>query len=138
MLKESLPWKLKATWRSRQMQISRLEQQTDSLSENTNTQRYDLKPNIYDECDQQEILHDDIFKCIVSESHFSLYPDVFSDDNFLPLSINKIPKDIEDYPSKSPLGFQDKEIAIETPFVIFKHERLDLPFLNVRDKKRKI
>ena len=72
------------------MQKPRLEQQINSLSENTNTQRYDLKPDVYNECDEQEIFHDDVFKCIVSESHFSLYPDVFSDDNFFPLSINDI------------------------------------------------
>ena len=69
---------------SQQMQTPRLEQQINSLSENTNTQRYDLKPDVYSECDEQEFFHDDIFKCIVSESHFSLYHDVFSDDNFSP------------------------------------------------------
>jgi len=54
---------------SQQMQTPRLEQQINSLSENTNTQRYDLKPDVYNERDEQEFFHDDIFKCIVSESH---------------------------------------------------------------------
>lgn len=74
-----------------QMQMSRLEQQTNSLSGNTSTQRYDLKPGVYDESNEQKKFHDDSFKRIVPETYFSLYPDVFSDDNFPP-SVLKIYK----------------------------------------------
>ena len=69
---------------SQQMHMPRLEQQTNSLSENTSTQRYDLKPDLYDESNEQIFCHDDSFKYIFPETHFSLYPDVFSDDNFPP------------------------------------------------------
>jgi len=67
--------------------MPRLEQQTNSLSRNTSTQRYDLKPDAYDESDEKRFFHDDSFKCIVPEMHFSLYPDVFSDDNFPPIHL---------------------------------------------------
>jgi hypothetical protein len=74
---------------SQQMKMPRLEQQTISLSKSISTQRYDLKPDVYIESDERIFFHDDSFKCVASESHFSLYPDVFNDDNF-PLSTLKI------------------------------------------------
>ena len=83
------------------MQMPMLEQKTISLSKSISTQRYDLKPDVYDESDEQRFFHDDIFKCIVPESHFSLYPDVFSDDNFPPLNIKDISKSTEDYSNES-------------------------------------
>ena len=115
--------------------MPRLEQKTISLSKSISTQRYDLKPDVYVESDERNFFHDDIFKCVVSESHFSLYPDVFSDDNFSPLNIKDISKITEDYSNESSLGFQDKEIAIEHPLVIFKQESLDFPCLKIYDKK---
>ena len=36
---------------NQQMQVPRLEQQTISLSKSISTQRYDLKPDVYDESD---------------------------------------------------------------------------------------
>ena len=67
---------------SQQMQSPRLEQQTISVSKSISTQRYDLKPDVYVESNERRFFHDDIVKCVASESHFSLYPDVLSDDNF--------------------------------------------------------
>lgn len=122
---------------SQQMQMPRLEQQTNSLSKNISTQRYDLKPYVYDESDEQGFFHDDSFKCIIPETHFSLYPDVFSDDNFPPLSIKDISKSTEDYSNDSSLGFQDKKTAIEHPLVIFKQEPLDLPCRKIFDEEEK-
>lgn len=119
------------------MQMPRLEQQSISLSKSISTQRYDLKPDVYDQFNEQRFFHDDILKCIVSESHFSLYPDVFSDDNFSPLNIKDISKNTKDYSNESSLGFQDKKTAIEHPLIIFKQEPLDLPCLKIYDEKEK-
>jgi len=69
---------------TQQMQMSRLEQQSNLLPKNMSTQRYDQKPEIYDECNAQEFSQGDIFKCIISESHFSLCLDIFNDGNSPP------------------------------------------------------
>lgn len=38
---------------NQRVQMTRLEQQTISLSKNISAQRYDLKPDVYDESDEQ-------------------------------------------------------------------------------------
>jgi len=99
------------------------------------TKRYDQQPEIYNECNAQEFSQEDIFKCIISESHFSLYPDIFNDDNFSSLSINDISENKEADLNESPLSFQDREVTIEHPFAINKYERFVLPCLNILYEK---
>lgn len=117
------------------MLMPRLDQPTVSLSESISAQRYDLKADVYDESDEQNFFHD-VFKCIVPDSHFSLYPDVFSDDNVSPLNIKHISKNTEGYSSDSSLGFQDKETALAQPLINEKRELPDLPCLKTYNEKQ--
>lgn len=65
----------------------------------------------------------DIFKYIVSGSHFSLYPDIFNNGNFSPLGINDISKNKEDDLNELPMSFyQDRETTIDYSFTINEHE----------------
>ena len=92
---------------NQRMQMPRLEQRTISPSKSISAQRYDLKPDVYDESDEQSFFYD-VFKGIIPDLHFSLYPDVFNDDNFSPLNIKDVSKNTEGYSNDSSLGFQDK------------------------------
>ena len=55
--------------------IPNSDQQRNILQESTITQVNDLKSEICNEENAQEFSNRDIFKCIVSYSYFSLYPD---------------------------------------------------------------
>ncbi len=69
-----------------------------------------ISESFHDEHNAHEISNKDIFKSIVSESHFSLYPDIFNDGNSFPLGINDISENIEADLNQSPLSFdQDRE-----------------------------
>ena len=81
------------------------EQQSSVLQESICTQRNDLQSEIYNEHNAQELSNRDSFKCIVSGSHFSLYPDIFNDSNFSPLGINDISEIKEDDLNELPLKF---------------------------------
>lgn len=48
----------------------------------------DLKPKIHNEHNAQELSSKYIFKSISSNSHFSFYPDIFSNRSLSPLNIN--------------------------------------------------
>lgn len=119
---------------NQRMQMPRLEHRTISLSKSISAQRYDLKPDVYDESDEKSFFYD-VFKCIIPDSHFSLYPDVFSDDNFSPLNIKDTSKNTEGYSNDSSLGFQDKETALAHPLTNVKQELLDLPCLKIYNEK---
>ena len=72
-------------------------------------QRNDLQYEIYHEHNAQEFSNKESFKCIVSSSHFSLYPNIFNDGNFSPLGINDISEIKEDDLNELPINFyQDK------------------------------
>lgn len=63
-------------------QMPRSKQQSSLLQKNMSTQKNDLEFEICNEHNAQEFSNRDSFKCIVLGSHFSLYPDIFNDDNF--------------------------------------------------------
>lgn len=81
------------------------EQQSSLLQESMSTQMNDLQSEIYNEHNAQEFSKRDSFKCIVSGSHFSLYPDIFNDGNFSPLGINDISKIKENDLNELPINF---------------------------------
>lgn len=114
---------------NQQMQIPRLEQRIISLSKSISAKRYDLKPDVYDESDEQSF--HDVFKCIIPDSHFSLYPKVFSDDNFSPLNIKDISKNIEGYLNDSSVDYPEEGTALARPLINVKKEPLDLPNLKI-------
>ena len=61
----------------------------------------------------------DSFKCIVSGSHFSLYPDIFNDGN----CINDISENTEADLNEIPINFyQDRKTIIDHSFAINKHK----------------
>ena len=70
--------------------MPRLDPPNVSLSKSIGTKRYDLKPDAYSESDERDLFN--VFKYIAPEPHFSLYPDVFIDDNFSPLNIKDLKK----------------------------------------------
>lgn len=115
-------------------QMPRLEQRTIFLSKSISAQRYDLKPDFYDESDEQSFFHD-LFKCIIPDSHFSLYPDLFSDGNFSPLHIKDISKNTEGYSNDSWLGFKDKETTLAHSLTNVKQESLDLTCQKLYNEK---
>ena len=79
--------------------MPRLDLPTASLPKSIGTKGYDLKPDAYSESDEQNLF--DVSKCIIPDSHFSLYPNVFSDDDFSPHNIKYISTDTECYSNKS-------------------------------------
>jgi len=89
-------------------------QQSNILQKITNTQMNDLRSEIYNEENAQESLKRDTFKSITYDSHFSLYPDIFADNNLSPLNINDISENIEFDLNELPISFyQDKELIID-------------------------
>jgi len=83
--------------------------QSTILQESASRQMNDLQFEIYNEYNVQEFSNRDIFKCIASDSHFSLYSDIFNDGNFSPLGINDISENKEDDLNELPISFyQDR------------------------------
>lgn len=116
-------------------QMPKSEKQSNVLQESIRTQRNDLQSEIYNEHNAQEFSNRDSFKCIVSGSHFSLYPDIFNDGNIFPLGINNIPETKEDDLNELPLNFyQDKETIIDHSFATNKHEIFVPPCLDILDE----
>jgi len=81
------------------------EQQSNILREITCTKMNDLKSEIYNEQNAQEFLNRDTFKSIASDSHFSLYLDIFADSNLSPININDISENKETDLSELPINF---------------------------------
>ena len=111
------------------------EQQSSVLQESICTQRNDLQSEIYNEHNAQELSNRDNFKCIVSGSHFSVYPDIFNNGNIFPPGINDISEIKEDDLNKLPLSFyQDREAIIDHSFATNEHEILVPPCLDILDE----
>jgi len=81
-----------------------------------------LKSEIYNEKNAQEFLNRDTFITIAFDSHFSFYPDIFSDDNLSSLNINDISENREVDVNEFPINFyQDRELIIDHSFGINEH-----------------
>jgi len=98
-----------------------LEQKSNCLQESTSTQMNDLKSEIYNEQNAQDISSRDTFKSITSDSHFQLYPDIFY-RNLSPLNINDISENRESDLNEFPISFyQDRELIIDHSSGINEH-----------------
>lgn len=75
---------------SQQMQTPRLEQQTISLSKRISTQRYDLKPDVYVESDEQRYFFMMTILNALLQNHTSLFILMFLMMITFPLSTLKI------------------------------------------------
>jgi len=116
-------------------QMPKSEQQSSLLQESMNTQRNDLESEIYNQHNVQEFSNQYIFNCIISDSHFSLYPDMFNDGNLFPLGINDILKIKDGDLNELPLSFyQDREAINDHSFAINEHEILVPPCLDILDE----
>ena len=116
-------------------QMSKSGQQSSLLQESMHTQRNDLESEIYNDHNAQEFSNRNIFKCIISDSHFSLYPDIFNDGNFSPLGVNDISENTEADLNELPLSFyQYREAKNDHSFAINEHEILVPPCLDILDK----
>lgn len=116
-------------------QMLKSKQQRNLLQKSMSTQRNDLEFEIYNEHNVQEFSNRNIFKCIISDSHFSLYPDIFNDDNFSPLGVNDISENTETDLNELPLSFyQDREAINDHSFAINENEILVPPCLDILDK----
>ena len=116
-------------------QVPNSENQSIILQESGNIQMNALQSEIYNEHNVQEFSNKDFFKCIVSDSHFSLYPDIFNDGNFSPLNINDISETTEADVNELPIIFyQDRETIIDHSFSINEHEIFIPPCFDILDK----
>ena len=116
-------------------QMPKSQQQSSLLQESMSIQRNDLESEIYNEHNAQEFSNRDSFKCIVSGSHFSLYPDIFNDGNFSPLDINDISENTEaDLNELLSSFYQDREAINDHSFAINEHEILVPPCLDILDE----
>ena len=94
-----------------------------------------MQSEIYNERNAQELSNRDSFKCIVSGSHFSLYPDIFNDGNFFPLGINDISEIKGDDLNELPLNFyQDRETIMDHSFATHEHEIFVPPCFGILDE----
>ena len=101
--------------------------QRNIIKESTINQVNDLQSEIWNEENAEEFSNIDIFKCIVSDSYFSLYPDNFSNSNLSSLHIKDISENREvDLNEFSISIYQDRELINDHSSDINEHE-LNIP-----------